>query len=258
MDNNIENNTATTTMAATNASTKNASSDVVYKKISENGQSPEKATLTYQNINFLEYKTVEITAIWKRDLEHIKSGKEFTVKLAKNDNSVEEITSKFKQNKTEQTIILKDNVIVTDNGSLYIGAILNKMPNGAGKIIYKNGDIYEGEWENGKQSKNGKGRITYENGDIYEGEWKDSKRDGNGKYTYKNGDICEGLWENGQLKTPSQSVSIATNRHIEITEICDDIVSINFPAKTEQETPKTSPLQASAVAVNDKDQEKTI
>ena len=37
-------------------------------------------------------------------------------------------------------------------------------------LTYSNGDIYEGELNNGQ--KNGKGKFTYSNGDIYYGEWK--------------------------------------------------------------------------------------
>ena len=45
---------------------------------------------------------------------------------------------------------------------------------------------YEGNMDiNGK--KEGKGRITYRNGDKYEGEFKNNLKDGEGKYIFKNG-----------------------------------------------------------------------
>jgi hypothetical protein len=42
----------------------------------------------------------------------------------------------------------------------------------SGKGVYKfaNGDMYTGNFTNGK--KNGVGKYNYANGDIYEGEWK--------------------------------------------------------------------------------------
>jgi hypothetical protein len=56
------------------------------------------------------------------------------------------------------------------------------------------GDVYEGEWMNGK--RNGKGTYTSDNGDVLEGEWKDDKKHGKGKLTLANGDVYDGNWEN--------------------------------------------------------------
>ena len=43
------------------------------------------------------------------------------------------------------------------------------MKEGSGKMIYKNGDIYQGEFKNDK--KEGKGLMTFTNGNKYDGEW---------------------------------------------------------------------------------------
>ena len=32
----------------------------------------------------------------------------------------------------------------------------------------------------------GKGKLLYKNGDVYEGDWKNDKRDGSGKLNYLN------------------------------------------------------------------------
>ena len=61
-------------------------------------------------------------------------------------------------------------------------------------MTYKNGDVYEGEWKNGK--KHGYGIITYSNGTEYEGEWKNGKMNGQGKLTSLNGTLYQGEWEN--------------------------------------------------------------
>ena len=58
---------------------------------------------------------------------------------------------------------------------------------GEGKIIYSNGDIYEGKWANFR--KNGKGKIITEDGKIYECEWKEDKEITNGIIIFENGDI---------------------------------------------------------------------
>ena len=41
--------------------------------------------------------------------------------------------------------------------------------NGQGKIIFPNGEIYEGGFLH--NSRHGKGKLTYPNGEIYEGEF---------------------------------------------------------------------------------------
>ena len=88
---------------------------------------------------------------------------------------------------------------------------------GKGKIIFKNGEEYEGIWKeneiiesnemrksnddyeylggflNGKF--NGKGKIIYKNGNIYEGLWKDSKKEGKGKLKYFNDDEFIGIFK---------------------------------------------------------------
>ncbi|RYY68821.1 hypothetical protein EON63_24380 [archaeon] len=55
--------------------------------------------------------------------------------------------------------------------------------NGFGKMTYKNGNVYEGDWRDNEKLK---GKQTYNEqpyrGDIYEGEWKDGKGHGKGFY----------------------------------------------------------------------------
>jgi hypothetical protein len=68
----------------------------------------------------------------------------------------------------------------------------------SGKMIYENGDVYDGEWE-GDQRKLGK--MIYENGDVYDGEWRgdwmDNDKYGDGKMIYQNGDVYDGEWKFG-------------------------------------------------------------
>jgi len=39
--------------------------------------------------------------------------------------------------------------------------------------------------------------MKHNNGDIYEGEWKNGKGEGNCVMKFNNGDIYEGEWKNG-------------------------------------------------------------
>lgn len=47
---------------------------------------------------------------------------------------------------------------------------------GQGKYVRPDGSTYEGYWENNLQ--NGFGRLTLTNGDVYEGDFRDGKMDG--------------------------------------------------------------------------------
>ena len=45
------------------------------------------------------------------------------------------------------------------------------------------------------------GKYTFANGDIYEGQWQDGKMHGQGKYTFVSGAIYEGQWRDGKMQT---------------------------------------------------------
>ena len=86
--------------------------------------------------------------------------------------------------------------------------------NDYGKLKIKNGNIYEGNFED-KTYKNGNGTIFYPNGDIYKGEWKNFRKNGKGVIYTKNGEIFESEWEddhpigNGILKTEKEIILIS-------------------------------------------------
>ena len=60
------------------------------------------------------------------------------------------------------------------------------------QIIYSDGSIFEGNYEN--DLKNGFGIYKDINGAYYEGEYKDDYMHGKGKYIWENGDIYEGTF----------------------------------------------------------------
>lgn len=59
---------------------------------------------------------------------------------------------------------------------------------------YANGNIYEGDWQNG--SRNGYGVQKYANGDVYTGEWKDNLQHGTG-FEYENGRLYSVVYNDG-------------------------------------------------------------
>lgn len=78
----------------------------------------------------------------------------------------------------------------------YTGDWFEDKKHGRGTFFYKNGDRYDGYWVNGMPQ--GEGRMIYANENIYEGQWHEAKRNGYGVLTKRNGDHFEGHWVNDQ------------------------------------------------------------
>ena len=72
----------------------------------------------------------------------------------------------------------------------------NNKPYGEGIMTFSDGEIYEGEWKDGKID--GKGTYNFSNGNVYKGEFKDNGINGQGTFNYFNGDVCEGNFKNGR------------------------------------------------------------
>ncbi len=90
------------------------------------------------------------------------------------------------------------------DGSSYVGELAQEKPDGFGKRKFLNGDIYEGDFRNGRQS--GEGTMVYRGNPSlrkYEGAWAADKRHGRGTLEYGNGDIRSGLWTNDSLERGS-------------------------------------------------------
>ena len=84
-----------------------------------------------------------------------------------------------------------------DHGEKYTGNFKEGKFHGNGNLYKKNGDIYDGEFEQGVLIK---GKINFNNGDSCEGDFIDGNLEGKGIYTYKNGDIFKGNFVKGQKK----------------------------------------------------------
>ena len=76
------------------------------------------------------------------------------------------------------------------------GCVSGNCVNGKGKYVYANGDIYEGDFVNGKRE--GQGTYTNKYGNYYTGEWKNDKQNGYGKeYVKATNAVREGTWKDG-------------------------------------------------------------
>lgn len=125
----------------------------------------------------------------------------------------------------EDTADTKDTVpngiwekITYNNGCVFEGYTVNKVPEGKGKYTWPTGDVYEGNFVNGERTgkgtyiwssgnkyeggfvkgvQNGKGKHTWSTGEVYEGDYEDGERTGKGKYTWPNGEVYEGDFVKG-------------------------------------------------------------
>ncbi|HUH39158.1 MAG TPA: hypothetical protein VL027_14550 [Spongiibacteraceae bacterium] len=75
---------------------------------------------------------------------------------------------------------------------LYQGQCKEGVPDGAGTVLYRNGDRFEGTFSNGVI--NGRGTLTSASGNVYEGNWVDGHRHGEGRFTWARGSQYVGDW----------------------------------------------------------------
>jgi len=112
-------------------------------------------------------------------------------------------------NKLEELMtVVQGASIAQDKNGTYTGSRNSKgEPHGKGKMQFANGDVYEGDFVNGKL--NGYGIAIFANGDRYTGNWTNGQMHGNGFFTYSNGSNYEGVWNNGKnIEKTSGNVKI--------------------------------------------------
>jgi hypothetical protein len=99
----------------------------------------------------------------------------------------------------------------------------NHFGTGKGKLRYRNGIVYEGDFKDSHYEGQGKytspdgsvytgslvqsfykgqGTMVYPNGDVYEGEWLHDQKQGQGKMKFANGDVFVGTWEQDNINGP--------------------------------------------------------
>jgi hypothetical protein len=105
-------------------------------------------------------------------------------------------------------------VCLYPNGDVYIGQYDNGRKQGKGAYIYKVKKnsikaFYCGEWNN--NMKEGKGYMLYPNGNRYMGYWKNNLMHGKAKVTYINGDSYIGEFKNG-VKSGAGEYTFAKDR----------------------------------------------
>lgn len=86
--------------------------------------------------------------------------------------------------------------IVYNNGDVYDGNVVDGVFSGKVTIHYDYG-VYSGEWKDGE--KNGTGTMTWSDGDSYEGDFVSGVMHGVGKFTWACGDVYVGEWKGGTM-----------------------------------------------------------
>lgn len=86
-------------------------------------------------------------------------------------------------------------------GDVYEGQWKDGKMNGQGTYKYPDGGVYVGQYKNNIQ--NGQGTFKYSDGGVYEGQWKDARKNGQGTYTNINGVKSSGIWVDDELKGKS-------------------------------------------------------
>ena len=86
--------------------------------------------------------------------------------------------------------------IVWTNGNQFEGTLVRGMKEGKGKFAWNNGQRYSGDWS--RDVPNGRGAITFADGSKYEGDVRDGMPHGRGTTRFKSGDVYEGHWIRGK------------------------------------------------------------
>jgi hypothetical protein len=88
----------------------------------------------------------------------------------------------------------------------------NKTYSGTGKVIWANGNLFDGTLVEGKRE--GRGRYVWADGQRYEGDWRNDRPQGNGLLWFANGDVFEGTIEDGEPSGPGRMRFASGDRYV--------------------------------------------
>jgi hypothetical protein len=86
--------------------------------------------------------------------------------------------------------------IVWDNGDQFEGTLVRGQKEGKGEFRWANGQRYRGDWS--RDQPNGKGSIQFPNGDRYSGDMRNGLPNGAGALVFSNGNRYQGEVRDGQ------------------------------------------------------------
>jgi hypothetical protein len=86
---------------------------------------------------------------------------------------------------------------IWEDGTKYLGYHKNNKANVKGKLFHPDGDIYDGEWLDGKAENKGVYISNFDNS-YYSGMWKQDKQHGHGEEYWQDGSKYEGEYYYGK------------------------------------------------------------
>ena len=86
--------------------------------------------------------------------------------------------------------------ILWANGEVYDGAIAQGKRHGIGEFVWTSGQRYRGEWADDRPQ--GQGQMRFANGNVYEGLVDDGQPQGQGRMIYASGDVYKGMLRSGE------------------------------------------------------------
>lgn len=100
------------------------------------------------------------------------------------------------KSKIERSKSMREGVQAYSNGDVYEGEFHQGRCSGSGVYHFYMSGRYEGEWVDGKYD--GYGVETWARGSRYRGQYRQGLREGYGVYRFYTGDVYSGEWSNGQ------------------------------------------------------------
>lgn len=150
-------------------------------------------------INDIDFTMLDTTLFTKTFIE----AKESSAVVVNRNGTTKKITITKAERSSFLNICISGNclngkgVFVDKDGNEFNGEFNNEKKMGKGKILYINGNVYEGNWVMNKPE--GDGKIILYTGDIYNGKWYMGEFSGNGIYTVSNGETYTGVYKNGHF-----------------------------------------------------------
>eukprot|EP01083_Nonionella_stella_P003437 9862_1 len=170
------------------------------------------------------------------------------------DNSArhgDEYEGQFKDNRREGTGTYR-----YSNGNVYVGEFVSNFRTGWGKYAWldnstRNGDEYEGQFKRGLQ--HGTGTYRYSDGDVYVGEWVNGKPSENGKWTRSTTDINQVAQDNkgdSAVSNDVLSTKSSENKIVNTMDPVNDVKSNEVQTSANRDGPKAVIFEADKVDVS--------
>lgn len=86
--------------------------------------------------------------------------------------------------------------ILWANGEVYDGAVVRGKRQGVGEFVWVTGQRYRGDWVDDRPE--GQGHMRFANGNLYEGQVQDGQPQGTGRMIYASGDVYKGEMQRGE------------------------------------------------------------